>query len=348
MAFFSPADIWRIVKDVDLDGIRDASRRRVDLVVASEDGTDARAFAEWLVEGSGSIDADGGAHPWVRRVAARDGMPALEASPAAAVLVSAEAGFGPALTALRDHFAHHSVPLVAVLVGNAPRGPAGRGAGEWSRAVVSRLDDGARDAVAGALLTALPRDLHMSAGREFPPLRQAVSVGLIDETAKANAGYAFTTALAETVPVLSAPLAVGDMVVLTKNQLLMCYRIVLAHGRQGDPRSLMGEIVGVLGGGVLLRQAARQLVGLIPVLGIVPKVAIAYAGTWAIGRAMAMWAGEGREVTAGAIRRYSREGLGRGRVVARAMYDKGHDGVRRVSSSVRSWRDRPEPAGEAD
>jgi hypothetical protein len=48
----------------------------------------------------------------------------------------------------------------------------------------------------------------------------------------------------------------------------------------------------VIGGGFLFRQLARELVGLIPIAGVAPKVAVAYAGTWAIGRAVGMWAGD--------------------------------------------------------
>jgi hypothetical protein len=45
----------------------------------------------------------------------------------------------------------------------------------------------------------------------------------------------------------------------------------------------------MLGGGLVFRQLARQLVGLIPVVGIVPKVAVAYGGTCMIGRAVVLW-----------------------------------------------------------
>jgi uncharacterized protein (DUF697 family) len=121
------------------------------------------------------------------------------------------------------------------------------------------------------------------------------------------------------VPVLTAPLNLGDIVILTKNQLLLGYRIVLAAGRTGEPRALIAEIAAVLGSGFLFRQAARQLVGLIPVAGIVPKVAIAYSGTWAIGRAIVLWVTEGREVTAGSVQRMTRDGLDGGRALAEAM-----------------------------
>lgn len=336
MGLPTPASIWRILKDVDLEGIRQASRRPVGLLLASEDGRDAVAFAEWLTAAPPAVH--GSTHPWLRCIAAHDGMPALDAAPACAVLVSPHPDFPAALAALRSHLVRHQVPVVSVILGDANRLSSVKQAGEWSRAAVVALDDQADAPVAAALVGALDREFQMAAAREFPRLRRTVSAGIIEETAKANAAYAFTTGLAEAVPVLSAPVALGDMVILTKNQLVMSYRILLAHGRDGEPRTLLGEVVGVLGSGFLFRQAARQLVGLIPVLGLLPKVAVAYAGTWAVGKAMTAWASEGRDVTGQALKRYSREGLARGKVVARAMYDKSHAGAERVSTGVRGWR----------
>ncbi|MGH9158562.1 MAG: hypothetical protein ACRD2X_01040, partial [Vicinamibacteraceae bacterium] len=164
-----------------------------------------------------------------------------------------------------------------------------------------------------------PRDLRLALAVQLPAFQPAVFDILIEETARANASFALTMGLAEVVPVLTAPLNLGDMIILTKNQLIMCYRLALAAGRDGHPRRMVAEILGVLGGGLLFRQAARQLVGLIPVVGLVPKVAIAYGGTWAIGRGMVVWATEGREITSESLRRFMREGLTRGRHVAEGM-----------------------------
>src|SRR5690606_6458507 len=171
--------------------------------------------------------------------------------------------------------------------------------------------------------------------KALPVFRQAVAAAIVDETAKANATFALTTGLAETVPVLTAPLNLGDMVVLTKNQLLMGYRILLASGRDGDPRAMIREVLGVLGGGLTFRQIARQLVGLIPVIGLLPKVAVAYGGTWAMGRALTAWALGGEDVTAETVKRYSGEGLERGRAAAQQMLAH----VREVApASRRSWQ----------
>jgi hypothetical protein len=119
----------------------------------------------------------------------------------------------------------------------------------------------------------------------------------------------------------------------------MSYKIALACGKKGTPRGLIGEVVGVIGSG-FLPTGARQLVGLIPVVGILPKVALAYAGTWAVGRAVAAWASEGRKLTPAAVRRFYREAWGRGKTVARAMSAQA-----KKARPKRSWFGRKKSTG---
>jgi uncharacterized protein (DUF697 family) len=207
---------------------------------------------------------------------------------------------------------------------------------------------------AAALIGELPDDARLAFAHQLPLFRPPLFERIIEDTARANASFAFTSGLAEVVPILTAPLNLGDMIVLTKNQLLMGYRLVLAAGRDGEPKAMIGELLGVLGGGLIFRQLARQLVGLIPVVGILPKVAVAYGGTWAIGRAVVLWATEGRTASADTLRTFSREGLERGRAVARELATRGKAGVARASGRwdrLRSHvpglrrRDRQEQAG---
>jgi uncharacterized protein (DUF697 family) len=184
---------------------------------------------------------------------------------------------------------------------------------------------------AATIAGTLPDTDRLAFAHQLPPFRAPIYDRIIEDTARANASFAFTSGLAEVVPILTAPLNLGDMIVLTKNQLLMGYRLVLAAGRDGEPKQLIGEILGMLGGGLLFRQLARQLVGLIPVVGIVPKVAVAYGGTYAIGRAVVLWVTEGRTASAETLRTLSREGLQRGREVARDLGARGRAGVASAS-----------------
>lgn len=211
-------------------------------------------------------------------------------------------------------------PTLTVLVGGGEGLPVGAELprpGETVRVVLPELsDESVRDVLIPALLRALPPRLHLALGRQLPLARPAVIRRLVEEAARANALYAAGTGVAEIVPVLNVPLNVADTVVLTKNQFVMAYKVALAAGKTGAAGDLMTEIVGVLGGGLLFRQVARGLVGLVPVWGVVPKVAVAYAGTQLIGTAAALWATEGRTVSRAELQALYVDALQRGRDVA--------------------------------
>lgn len=313
------ANVWRVMKDVDLRAIRESVDARFDFWFVSDDVALARELGALVSPG----DAEA-IHPWIATLAPSDAKPGA-VTPTVAVLVSRHADLSSGLARVRGDMAAHRVPVVAVIVGDRSGTADVPRQDEAARVAVPRLDEVTRPAIADVILADMPLDLRMAVARQLPVLRIPVMNAVIDDTARANASFALTTGLAEAIPVLTAPLNIGDMIILTKNQLLMSYRIALMSGRDGEPRSLMAEIVGVLGGGLLFRQAARQLVGLIPVLGLLPKIAIAYGGTWAIGKAMLLWATEGREVTVDVVRGYSQEGLSRGRQVATTMMEKARE-----------------------
>ena len=305
--------LWRTLKEADLAGIRRDAERRFEVLVVSADGSEAAALAA-LMTGAGR------AHPWLtvstpEEAGARSEPAGLDA----AILVSGAEDLAPQLLAAGELLRQAGVPVVSVVHGVSTATGAIVRPGEAGRVAVPALDAAGLRAIAEAVAAAFDPPLRLALARQLPPLRAAIVAALIDETAKANATYALTTGLAEVVPVLDVPLNLADMVVLTKNQLVMSYKIALACGKKGEPRELIGEVMGVIGSGFLFRQAARQLVGLIPVAGIVPKVAMSYAGTWAVGRAVAAWASEGRKLTPAAVRRFYREAWGRGKTVAKAM-----------------------------
>jgi hypothetical protein len=306
------ANVWRIIRDVDLDGIRASALSRFELWIVAEDPADAARLAALL-------GPPGPPHPWIRVHEPAAIVPALTALPIAAVLVTRTIELAPHMAAARNALRSALGRVITVVVGTTGPAASAPQVGENTRAAVTALDDSAVLPVASALLSVVAPDERLALARQLPPLRRPFFDALIQETAQANASFALTTGLAESVPVLTAPLNLGDIVILTKNQLLLGYRIVLAAGRDGEPRKLITEILGVLGSGLLFRQIARQLVGLIPVAGIVPKVAIAYSGTWAIGQAIVLWVTEGRAVTSVSVQKMTMEGLGRGRAMAEQM-----------------------------
>jgi uncharacterized protein (DUF697 family) len=352
--------LWGILRETDLQAIRRGAESRFQVLIASDDVADAEQLARLIGEGVGttgttpsdttiSQGASGGAtadgHPWLLTLDASMAAPVISReSFNLAVLVSRRADLSSSLASIRDDQSARGVPIVVVVVGAVGKTAAIVRRGETQRIVTSLdltspdLNAGAFEAVGNALLTAVPPELRLGLGRQFSGLRTLLFTALIDETARANASYAFTTGIAEVIPVLNIAMNIGDVVILTKNQLIMSYKIALVAGKTGTPRHLMGEIFGVLGGGLLFRQIARQLIGLIPAVGIVPKVAVAYGGTWAIGRAVVLWATVGQALTTDSVRAFYDEGLKRGRQAARALVS------RRAKSKERSPRaSSPEP-----
>jgi uncharacterized protein (DUF697 family) len=173
-----------------------------------------------------------------------------------------------------------------------------------------------------ALFERLPEELHLPLARHVPLARPAYSKRLTDETAKANAIYAASTALGGVIPVVNVPLNVADMVILTKNQLVMAYKLALAYGKTGAPMSVMTEMIGVLGSGFFLRQVARGLIGFIPGWGIVPKIAVAYAGTYLVGQGINVWLRDGEKVTQRELERFYTEALAKGKKWAASLRKK--------------------------
>jgi uncharacterized protein (DUF697 family) len=321
--------MWRIVREVNLEAIRRDAETPVRLLVAAESLAEAERFAALVAGPEWSSD------PWlvVTETAALSGSPAVASGFAPteiadgvfaplAILIAPDPGFSPALATARGVLATGRVPVVSIVTGAQSRRAGRPGRGELARISVSALDEKALGPIARTLMRRLDGDVRVALARQYPVLRTALVPVLIDETARANASYALSTGLAESVPLLTAPLNLGDILILTKNQIVMSYRIALAAGKQGRPRDVVGELLGVLGGGLLFRQIARELIGLVPVLGIIPKVAVAYAGTWAIGRTVTLWATEGQKITRRSFKVLYRRGLNRGREVAREMTTK--------------------------
>ena len=163
---------------------------------------------------------------------------------------------------------------------------------------------------------------HLALGRQFPLFRMPIARQLINDTCFSNAAYSFSTGVAEIVPVLDIPLNLTDMIVLTKSQAFLAYKLGLLFGFSTQWQDYVTEFGGVIGGGFLWRQIARQLIGLIPVWGIVPKVAISYSGTYVVGNAILGWYLTGRHLTAKQMRALSSQAFLRGKEYARRLGGK--------------------------
>lgn len=302
--------LWRLLREIDLESIRREADQPFQLLVCAQDVADAEQLAARLC-------GPGPRHAWVLAVEpeqalrrARSGLVTV------AILRTPTIRLAPALAGARAALIAAGVPTMTAIEAASGSMDLIAREGEAARVLLSAPDGD--EVLLGTVVAAAPPLARVALARHLPPLRPPTYEALTDETARANAVYAFTMGLAEAVPLLGAPLNLADIVVLTKNQLVMSYRIALAAGREGAPRELAAEIVGVLGGGFLFRQVGRELVGLMPVIGIVPKVAVAYAGTLAIARAVIAWA-EGDKLGPEALKRVYASAWRRGKAVARAL-----------------------------
>jgi len=160
-------------------------------------------------------------------------------------------------------------------------------------------------------------ELHLSLGRHFPLFRVPIAEQLINDTSFSNAAYIMSTSVAEMVPALGVPVNIADMVVLTKSQAFLVYRLGLLVGFSTRWQDYISEFSGVIGGGFLWRQAARGLVGMVPVVGAVPKIAVAYAGTYVVGHVVLRWYLTGRHVSRQQVRELYQQSFARGKLIAK-------------------------------
>lgn len=132
-------------------------------------------------------------------------------------------------------------------------------------------------------------ELGLPLARLFPPVRDEVVKTAIHTIAKENALFSIMTALPNIIPSFAElPWIVGefasDTAVLTGNQIRMAFLLAAASDRAVGFKEQRSEIGSIVAGAWGWRSVARELVGKIPFGGgIIPKAAIAYAGTYVVG-----------------------------------------------------------------
>lgn len=167
---------------------------------------------------------------------------------------------------------------------------------------------------------AIMPERQLALARNFPLFRGEVARRLINDTSASNAAYSLTTGLAEIIPILTIPLNIADMIILTKAQAFLVYRLGLALGMPLEWQSYLTEFGGVLGAGFFWRQIARMMVGFIPAYGIIPKVAVSYSGTYVVGQVVYQWYLTGRHLSGNRIRSLYTETLQNGRLLAANLF----------------------------
>lgn len=269
------AQFWRLTRELDVQGLRESFERPVSVRVLGSDHAIAQRVARLIepdpAQGEISVGvlgenarerADlyvvaigGPLEPDARRV-----LSDLSVSETPLVLVQSEAAAGMLVL---------GIPEDRIMT-----------LGETT------ADDEARERLFKALVPAAPEVL-LSAGRRHPLLREPVAEHLIRETARVNAQFAAVSSLPANLPLIGGLVGdMADLVVLTKNQVLLLFKLAGLYGRDLSlGRQLIAEVLPIVGGAFLWRTTARALVGLLPsLLGLLPKTLVAYSGTYVVGQ----------------------------------------------------------------
>jgi hypothetical protein len=167
-------------------------------------------------------------------------------------------------------------------------------------------------------------DITVPLAANFAPFRRAVSVDIISRVARENALFAVATSLPLLGPLLGLGFAAGqfasETIILTINQLRMAFLLAGASDKEIGYAEQKAEIASIVAGAFGWRALARGLVGRIPLAaGVIPKGAIAYAGTFVVGMG---------------IERIYSVGYGLSRAERRDVYEEAYDRGKSIVGDV--------------
>ncbi len=171
-------------------------------------------------------------------------------------------------------------------------------------------DPEARERLFAALVRAAP-EVALPLGRRHPLVREALAEHLIRDASRVNAQFAAISSLPASLPLVGGLVGdMADMIVLTKNQVLLILKLAGLYGRDLElSRELIVEITPVVGSAFLWRTTARALIGLLPpILGLLPKTVVAYAGTFVVGEMARYYYRFGRKPPPELVRDLRQEG----------------------------------------
>lgn len=326
--------IWDTVKEVDLRPIRQEALDLVGLVLVGEAGSGRAELADQMRRDPARPDE---VVQSPLTALTPDNKDQAAGADLVIVVVDARAADFTAHAQAVQSLSQAGRPVLVVVNHVDPAGQVFGPAANWGqrRVVygnVTEVDFLQREFVP-AVVDLLPKHT-VSLARHYPLFRVEVARRLINETCFSNAAYALSTGLAEIVPILNIPLNVADMVILTKAQAFLVYRLGLALGHSTRWQDYIAEFGSVLGSGFLWRQLARSLIGLVPAIGILPKVAVAYAGTYVVGMVVLRWYLTGRHVERAQLQELYKEALARGRAYAGALLARFPRPIRRKRKAL--------------
>jgi hypothetical protein len=169
------------------------------------------------------------------------------------------------------------------------------------------------------------KEFALPLARQFPGFRTYVVDQIVQEISRENAIFAFATALPDVIPSLvEIPWAFGewatDTAFLTANQIRMAFLISAACGRDTGFGTQKAQILSIAASAFGWRAIARELAGKIPLGGgLIAKGAIAYAGTYVVGKSLELVHRGEMEFPKETKRNMYRDALQRGREIARSL-----------------------------
>ena len=167
--------------------------------------------------------------------------------------------------------------------------------------------------------------MALALARQFPAFRKPVVDGIVQSVSRENALFAIATALPNVVPnLVELPWAFGefasDTAFLTANQVRMAFLIAAACGKDTGLSHQKAEMLSIVASAFGWRALARELAGKIPLGGgLIPKGAIAYAGTYAAGKSLEYLYNVNEPYAKEQRREVYRDALERGKQVAESL-----------------------------
>ena len=250
--------MWDVVREISFDQVRELATRPPRMLVLAATTPEAERIARLLIGsedlsgvGLGALDTD------VWNLAAYDVIFVHESAPAATS------------NRLRERAKNDDYAAKIFVSSVIP----------FDRAEAERMRN---------LMSEGLGDRAMAFARSYPVFRPTVIARLISETSIANAEFSFVANIPSLIPVIGSAMTLGaDMIVLTKNQMMMVYKIAASSGRPLDNQNaIFREMIPVIGQGLVWRTVAREATSFLPfAAGTIPKIAISFTGTYALGRA---------------------------------------------------------------
>jgi uncharacterized protein (DUF697 family) len=301
-----PKGFWEIIKSINVSEVQRAAARHLRIALVGSEESRAAALASLAVDGD------------AKRIGTANES-SLQAEIHQYDNISAESGFPQEpgfFDIILDLDRSRTEPVASGRVYTVTE------IGGWDNVVPRILDD--------------QPALSISLARTFPAFRNEAAARIIAQTSAVNAQFALLTGVAEQVPILGQiglPVAAfSDMIMLTKNQVMMTLKLAAIYGLDTDLKARGKDLLPIQGNAFGWRAVARELVGIVPVIGFLPRAMIAYAGTQAVGRAMQFFYLTGEHVTGRHLRQLYLE-----------AYTGSRGVVKQLAATVQKAKRQPKP-----